>query len=80
MSTIDSTSQYKFQGTVYSLKEMADKNPEMVIESHAARLMEHKVYETQMMRRGEAVMRLAEEHPPEIYGQVTVNGKLVATV
>lgn len=80
MSTIDPTNRYKVNGPTVSLKALVDKNPDMLITSHAKRLQEDALWQTQMAERNEALQRHSKDYPAEIYGQITVNGKLVATV
>ncbi len=78
--TIDTTNHYKVNGPTYSLKALVDKNPDMLIASHAKRLQEDALWQTQLAERNDALQRHAKDYPAEIYGQITVNGKLVATV
>ena len=80
MSSINSTSQYRVQGTVISIAEMAKSRPGMVRQATDEQIAEHKAWEEQSQLRREAVDRYAKAHPNPVVGQVLVNGEVFATV
>lgn len=80
MSSINSTCQYRVQGAVISIAEMAKNRPGMVRKATDEQIAEHKVWEEQSRLRAEAVEHYAKKNPNPVAGQVLVDGKLFATV
>lgn len=80
MSRIDSPSPYRVQGTPVSVTELAKTKPGMVFQMPAELVAEAKLHEEQMAARIEANRRYGEQHPDQVYAQVSVGGKIVATV
>lgn len=80
MSSIDSTNPYRVQGAVTSIAELARKKPGMVFQMPAELAAEAKLHDEQQAARREAEYLYAQEHPDQVYAQVTVGGKVVATV
>lgn len=80
MSSINSTSPYRVQGTVVSVAEFAKNKPGMVRQATKAQINEGKAWEEQTRLRREAVNSYAKAHPNPVVGQVLVNGKVFATV
>lgn len=80
MSRIDSPSAYRVQGTPVSIAEVAKTKPGMVYRMPAELVAEARLHEEQVAARIEANRRYGEQHPDQVYAQVTVSGKVVATV
>lgn len=80
MSSIDSASPYRTQGMVTSIAELAKKKPGMAYQMPTELVAEAKLHDEQLAARAEANLRYAQQHPDQIYAQVTVGGKIVATV
>ena len=80
MSRIDSPNPYRVQGEVISIAELAKTRPGMIRAATAEQIAEMSLYEQQTREREAAVARYAQEHPANIYAQVVVDGKVMATV
>lgn len=81
MSSINSTSSYRVQGSVNSVAELVKaKSCPGIQKRTEAQINEGKAWEEQTRLHEEAVSRYAALHPDKIYGQVMVDGKLFATV
>lgn len=80
VDNIGSARQFRVQGAVISVAELAKTRPGMVRQMTEAQVKEAKLYEEQSRLREEAVNRYAMAHPDKVYGQVVVNGQLFATV
>lgn len=52
----------------------------MVYQMPAELVTEAKLHDEQVAARAEASLRYAQQHPDQVYAQVTVGGKIVATV
>jgi len=80
MSSIDSFSPYRVQGTIASMAELAKKKPDMVYKMPDELVAEAQLHDEQLAARREANLRYAQQYPDKIYAQVTAGGKIVATV
>lgn len=80
MSRIDSGNPYRVQGTITSFSELAKKNPDMVFKMPDELVAEARLHDEQMAARLEAGRLYADQHPDKIYAQITVGGKMVATI
>lgn len=74
MSLVDPRTGAKTTGKAMSL------DPSTAVKMTDAEMNEVKLWEEQTRARAEANERYAMEHPDKVYAQVTVNGKLFATV
>jgi len=80
MSRIDSGNPCRVHGATTSFGELAGKNPEMVYRMPHELAAEARLHDEQMAARLEAGRRYADAHPDKIHAQISVGGKLVATV
>lgn len=80
MSTINSTGAYRLQGNAIGIAELAKQKPGLVIPATPEQVAELKMHDEQNMARAEAVRQYAEKNPSKIFGQVVVNGEVIATV
>jgi len=79
---LPSTSQYRVDGPVYSIEEMAKSNggPLIAIKMTEAQVNEVKLREQQEKARESISFDYAKAHQYQPVGQVIVDGKLIATV
>lgn len=80
MSSIDSTSPYRVHGAATSLGELARNKPGMAYKMPDELIAEVKLHDEQVAARAEAELRYARQHPDQVYAQLTVGGKILATV
>lgn len=80
MSRIDAASPYRITGQVTSMVEHAKNKPDMVYAATAEQIAELKLHDEQVAARLAAIQAYADAHPDQIYAQVMVDGKAVATV
>jgi hypothetical protein len=80
MSSINSSSAYRVQGGVTTATEIAKQKPGFVTAATAEQVQELKLHDEQTQARAAAVAHYAEQNPSKIFGQVMVNGKVIATV
>lgn len=80
MSTINASSAYRVQGNVMKIADIAKEKPGFVIPATEAQIQELKLHDEQTRQREAAVAQYAEQHPSKIFGQVIVNGEVIATV
>lgn len=80
MSTINSTGTYRLQGNAIGIAELAKQKPGLVIPATPEQVAELKRHDEQKTVRAEAVRQYAEKNPSKIFGQVVVNGEVIATV
>jgi hypothetical protein len=80
MSSIGSSTSFRFEGQVISIAELAKTKPGLIRAATPEQIAELSLYEKQTQEREAAVNRYAREHPDHIYAQVMVNGEVAATV
>jgi len=80
MSRIDSANPYRVQSPVTSFGELAKTKPAMATVIPEEFIAELKLHEQQVAARNEARFNYAKANPDQIYAQVSVEGKVVATV
>lgn len=80
MSRIDSANPYRIQGAATSFNELAKSKPMYAYAMAAEHVAELKLHDEQVDARLAASKKYAFENPDQIYAQVSVNGKVVATV
>lgn len=80
MSTINASSIYRVQGNVMKIADIAKEKPGFVIPATEEQIQELKLHDEQTRQREAAVAQYAEQHPSKMFGQVIVNGEVIATV
>ncbi|MFK3738860.1 hypothetical protein [Massilia sp. TN1-12] len=78
MATINASSAYRVQGTVMNVSEMAKQKPGFVMAATAEQVQELARHDQQMQQR--AAAQQAQQQTSKIFGQVIVNGEVIATV
>ncbi|WP_306397807.1 hypothetical protein [Telluria beijingensis] len=80
MSRIDSANPYRLQSPVTSFTELAKTKPTIATPMPEEFVAELKLHEEQVAARIEASYNYGKANPDQIYAQVSVGGKVVATV
>lgn len=80
MSSINSTSIYRVHGSVTAVAEIAKHKPGFVTAATVEQVQEFKGHDEQIQARAAAVAHYAEQNPSKIFGQVMVNGEVIAAV
>lgn len=80
MATINASSAYRVQGTVMNVSEMAKQKPGFVMAATAEQVQELALHDQQIQQRAAAVAQQAQQQTSKIFGQVIVNGEVIATV
>lgn len=80
MSSIDSASPYRVQGPATSFGELAKTKPTIATPMPEEFIAELKLHEEQVEARRRAQFEYGRANPDQIYAQVSLNGKVVATV
>jgi len=80
MSSIDSANPYRVHGAATSFGELAKTRPTIATAMPEEFVAELKLHEQQVAARNEARFNYAKANPDQIYAQVSVGGKVVATV
>lgn len=80
MSSIDSASPYRVQGPATSFGELAKTTPTTATAMPEEFVAELKLHEEQVEARNRARFAYVRENPDQIYAQVSLDGKVVATV
>lgn len=80
MSTINANGAYRLQSNAVGIAELAKQKNGFVIAATPEQVAELKLHDEQKMVRAEAVKQYAEQNPSKIFGQVVVNGEVIATV
>jgi len=80
MSSIDSASPYRVQGPVTSFGELAKTKPTIATAMPEEFVAELKLHEEQVEARRRAQFEYGRANPDQIHAQVSLGGKVVATV
>ena len=80
MSRIDSANPYRIQGPVTSFGELGKTKPTIATAMPEEFVAELKLHEEQVEARISAQFAYGQANPDQIYAQVSLGGKVVATV